>query len=115
MSNFTHGQSLAESVLRQTGLPIASIATALIFGLTLIYLIYSRESTPLREIPGPFLASLSKLWLVRKTRQLKRHEYDQELHKKYGSVVRVAPNQVIVSSPSALKTIYGVIIFGRPI
>ncbi|KAM5368742.1 hypothetical protein ACJZ2D_009408 [Fusarium nematophilum] len=30
-----------------------------------------------------------------------------QLHERYGPVVRIAPNEVIVSDPSAIKTIYG--------
>jgi hypothetical protein len=73
----------------------------------LIYLIWMHEATPLKKIPGPFMARFSKLWMVYKTRQLKRHELDLELHKTYGPVVRIGPIYVSVSSPSALKTIYG--------
>ncbi|KAH7403319.1 benzoate 4-monooxygenase cytochrome P450 [Cadophora sp. MPI-SDFR-AT-0126] len=80
--------------------------TALItFGI--LYLIYTREFTPLRNVPGPFLASITKLWIVNKQRSFKRHEVDMELHRNYGLIVRVAPNEVMVSSPKAFRTIYG--------
>jgi hypothetical protein len=86
----------------------SSLTTTVIIGfLGLIYLFYVREATPLRKVPGPLVASFSKLWMVHKTRQLKRHEIDLELHKKYGPVVRIGPTYVSVSSPSALKQIYG--------
>ena len=77
----------------------------------LIYLVWVREATPLRKIPGPYLASVSKLWMIYKTRQLKRHELDLELHDTYGPVVRIGPSYVLVSSPDALKTIYGAVSF----
>lgn len=32
--------------------------------LALLYVLYARYATPLRKIPGPFLASISKLWVV---------------------------------------------------
>ena len=75
--------------------------------LTLLYVFYRRYATPLRKIPRPFLASITKLWVVQKTRGLERHNVDIAVRKKYGPVVRVAPNEVLVCSPKALRTIYG--------
>ncbi|KAH7319357.1 benzoate 4-monooxygenase cytochrome P450 [Rhexocercosporidium sp. MPI-PUGE-AT-0058] len=72
-----------------------------------LYLVYTREVTPLRKIPGPFMASLSKFWIVNKQRGFKRPLVDINLHKKYGPIVRVAPNEVMVSSPKSFRTIYG--------
>ncbi|KAK0654821.1 cytochrome P450 [Cercophora newfieldiana] len=60
----------------------------------------------LRHIPGPFLASFSYLWLMRNnflgisSTQLVRI-------KKYGSVVRIAPNYVLTDDPVALRRISG--------
>lgn len=73
----------------------------------ILYLVYTREGTPLRKIPGPFLASITKLWIVNKQRSFKRPEVDIGLHEEYGTIVRVAPNEVMVSSPKAFRTIYG--------
>lgn len=67
----------------------------------------------LRHIPGPFLASFSYLWLMRNnflgisSTQLVRI-------KKYGSLVRVAPNYVLTDDPVALRRISGArSIYGR--
>jgi hypothetical protein len=73
----------------------------------LLYLLYNREATPLRRVPGPFLASISKIWIVLQQRGLQRPIVDLALHRKYGSIVRIAPKEVIVSSPQSKKTIYG--------
>ncbi|KAH8711861.1 cytochrome P450 [Phaeosphaeriaceae sp. PMI808] len=61
----------------------------------LLYLLYNREVTPLRRIPGPFLA------------RLQRPLVDLALHRKYGPIVRIAPNEVLVSSPQSKKILYG--------
>ena len=74
--------------------------------LCLIYLLYNRGATPLRNILGPFLASISPVWIVLQQRGLQRPLVDLALHRKYGPVVRIAPNEVIVSSPQSKKTIY---------
>ncbi len=83
----------------------SALALAVLF--YFVSLIYSREATPLRKVPGPVLASFSRLWLALKTRKRNRHELDLELHKKYGTVVRIGPTHVSISSPDAIKTIYG--------
>jgi hypothetical protein len=86
----------------------SSVLTSIsIFVFGALYVIYTRDSTPLRSIPGPFLASISKLWIFNQQRGYQRQKVDIDLHKKYGPVVRVAPNEVSVSSPEALRKIYG--------
>jgi hypothetical protein len=62
---------------------------------------------PLAKVPGPSLASLSPLWLVWQCMKLRRPRLDLELHKRYGSVVRIAPNEVIFSNPDYFRDVYG--------
>lgn len=75
---------------------------------TILYLFYQRHFTPLGKIPGPFFASFSRWWLVIYARRKRRHTEDIELHRKYGPVVRIGPNEVSISSPAALDIIYGI-------
>lgn len=84
----------------------AFLTTGILGALVLLWLVATREATPLRKIPGPFLASITKLWVVQKQRGYKRPLVDIELHKKYGPIVRVAPNEVLISSPEAFRTVY---------
>lgn len=60
----------------------------------------------LRHIPGPFTASLTNFvrmsWVFTK----KAHLIHQELHQKYGDVVRLGPNMVSISDPGSIHTIY---------
>lgn len=86
-------------------IPILSLGVAII--LCFLYLLYNRVATPLRHVPGPFLASFSKIWIVLQQLGLKRPIVDLELHRKYGSIVRIAPKDVMVSSPESKKIIYG--------
>lgn len=62
---------------------------------------------PLRTYPGPKLwAATSLFWMYyRVTGQLVWKSV--ELHRKYGSVVRVTPDQLSYTSEMAWKTIYG--------
>ncbi|KAJ5523413.1 hypothetical protein N7513_012957 [Penicillium frequentans] len=64
---------------------------------------FRRYWAPIKDIPGPFLASFSNLWLVLQI--LKGHTEAEtiELHKKHGHFVRIATNEVSVSHPDAIR------------
>jgi hypothetical protein len=44
----------------------------------------ARYLNPLRKIPGPWLASVTKLWKVHKTLQERMERENIRLHQKYG-------------------------------
>jgi len=85
----------------------AALFTAISIAIASIYILYVREGTPLRSIPGPFLASITRIWIFQQQRGFQRQQVDIDLHQKYGPIVRIAPNEVLVSSPQSFKTIYG--------
>lgn len=78
-----------------------------LLALVLARLIHNRVGKGLSKIPGPFLASLSDLWLF--VHYYRRNGLkERDLHEKYSSpLVRMGPNTVSVSDPEALKVIYG--------
>lgn len=63
--------------------------------------------SPLRRIPGPRLARFTSAVLRWNEFQGRRTLYVHELHKRYGPVVRLAPNEVSFASAAAVKDIYG--------
>lgn len=65
--------------------------------------LYNKYASPIRKYPGPFLASGSRLWKVISTASTRTHLDHIELHKKYGPVVRIAPNEVSLASPEAAR------------
>jgi benzoate 4-monooxygenase len=69
-------------------------------------IIYNVFFHPLRSIPGPPLAKVSKAWS--RYGNLKGHKSHRihAAHQRYGSVVRVAPNELSFSSPDAVRDIY---------
>lgn len=76
------------------------------FGL-LLRLARNRYKPVLRDIPGPFLASLSDLWLFFHCVRRKGNQ-DYLLHRKYNTpLLRLGPNTVSVSDPDAIRIIYG--------
>ncbi|OTB01706.1 hypothetical protein M426DRAFT_63551 [Hypoxylon sp. CI-4A] len=70
-----------------------------------VRIIYVRYASPLREYPGPFLASFSRLWKVISTASEHTHLDHIALHRKYGPVVRVAPNELSFASPTVARNI----------
>ena len=87
------------------------------------WIIYCRLFHPLRDIPGPFLASISRLWIVWKTTNGDIELTERDLHARHGMqawvlhdfnrrqstqsrvgyMVRVAPNEFTCSDPEAIK------------
>ena len=48
------------------------------------WLAYTRLFHPLARVPGPFLASLTRLWYVRKVQHGSFDKLNRELHATYG-------------------------------
>ncbi|KAJ4264776.1 hypothetical protein NW762_005019 [Fusarium torreyae] len=75
--------------------------------LPLVVHIFIRLTSATAKVPGPFLSNFTSLALKWQELNANRTVYIHELHKKYGPVVRVAPNEVSFTSIAALKEIYG--------
>lgn len=73
----------------------------------LVYLIiYPLYFHPLAQIPGPPICALTKYFILYKSWHEERNRYVQTLHEKYGSIVRVGPNEVDINDATYLKDIY---------
>lgn len=70
------------------------------------WIIYARWFHPLRHIPGPFFASISRIWIVKHLLAGDSDNLQRRLHEKYGPLLRIAPNEVACASPDAIKIIY---------
>ncbi|KAL1900637.1 hypothetical protein Sste5346_002362 [Sporothrix stenoceras] len=68
-------------------------------------LLYKRYASPLRRYPGPWLASVSRLWKVISTASTNTQWQHIDLHRKYGRVVRIAPDEVSIASPEAARLV----------
>ncbi|KAF5567425.1 cytochrome P450 monooxygenase [Fusarium napiforme] len=62
--------------------------------------------SPLRHVPGPSATKLTGATVWLSTIQGRRAYKLEELHKKYGPVVRTGPNEVSISDWRHLRTIY---------
>lgn len=77
------------------------------FGLLASMLMYRAFFHPLRHIPGPFNARLSKLWFGFHSASGKGYQRLKELHETYGDVVRTGPNEVSIITPKVLELVHG--------
>ncbi|KAI6774766.1 hypothetical protein HG530_001524 [Fusarium avenaceum] len=79
-------------------------------GLVVVYylaaLFYSLFLSPLRRIPGPLLARMTRWWEYRVVKKGKSNQEYIRLHRKYGPVVRVGPNRYSLSQPKDVKKVY---------
>ncbi|KAJ6120868.1 hypothetical protein N7523_005148 [Penicillium sp. IBT 18751x] len=69
-------------------------------------IVYYRFFHPLKEFPGPFWASVTRLWIAKQNLQETEYLTTHELTKKYGPVVRITPTLLLVSDHSKLPEIY---------
>jgi len=75
--------------------------------LFLSYVVYQRSFHPLANVPGPYWASITRLWMVKHSIDGDMHRTMIALHEKHGSLVRTGPNEVSVADPNTIKQIYG--------
>jgi cytochrome P450 len=64
------------------------------------------KSLALKDVPGPFLTRFTKIPLLYQTINLNRTRYIHELHRKYGPVVRLAPDEISLNHPPSVGPIY---------
>lgn len=77
--------------------------------LVAVYYLYPYFVTfgALRDIPAPFPAQFSNLWLLSVCRRGNRYLVADEAHKKLGPLIRIQPNHVSVADDQAIQVIYG--------
>jgi len=89
--------------------------TSIRFGLTrqqylayyVIYAAYAVTLSPLAKVPGPVARKVSYLPCVIMNMRGRESHAVRDLHRKYGPVVRVNPEMVSFTGPTAWKEIYG--------
>ncbi|RTE80588.1 hypothetical protein BHE90_004925 [Fusarium euwallaceae] len=99
-------QGLSPGLLREafvTLSPGTVILTAVI-GLTVLFLADSLRSWyRLSHVPGPFWAGFSKAWMVRQSLKGTQPYAIQAANEKYGSLVRIGPNELATDDPKLLR------------
>ncbi|KAL5585651.1 hypothetical protein FOVSG1_013343 [Fusarium oxysporum f. sp. vasinfectum] len=85
---------------------IAVIFASLLL-LKVLLTIFQHLFSNLRSIQGPWIARWTYSWYTWKVSQGSFESVNRELHKKYGPIVRYAPNRYSFSDLDAVKVIYG--------
>ncbi|KAF1950263.1 cytochrome P450 [Byssothecium circinans] len=85
---------------------LLSLVAQVLLLLSLLILSYRIGFHPLKSFPGPIGARVTSAYSFWYIWHRNFHTACLHLHKKYGSVVRVAPNRLVFSSVTALQDIY---------
>lgn len=80
------------------------ILTSLIVGTS--YFFWNYFNSPLRNVPGPFLAKFTNLWRLVDVYGGRTELTHQLLHQRYGHAVRIGPNIVSLNDPKLIPVIY---------
>lgn len=73
----------------------------------IFYVLPYLRNWQIRDIPAPFPAAWTNLWLMYQARQGRRYLAVHEAHKKLGKLVRLQPHHVSVADADAITQIYG--------
>ncbi|VTO81718.1 unnamed protein product [Fusarium graminearum] len=63
--------------------------------------------SPLRQVPGPFVARFTDAWYLYRTWKGHFEQDNLALHRQHGPIVRYGVNRYSIDDPLASKTIYG--------
>ena len=98
----THGSSVL-SALSTTAKAVSCHVAALIASAVLYRL---SPLHPLAKVPGPLINRITSLRLVQIVASGKRYDIINNLHKRFGVVVRTGPNTISLNSHDAILPIY---------
>ncbi|KAL2414082.1 Cytochrome P450 monooxygenase [Exophiala dermatitidis] len=87
--------------------PLSTLSGCLVLS-CLFIAVYIRCRPGLRQIPGPFWASITPLDRLITAASGKQFLKHLEYHDKYGRLVRVGPNHVSFSDASLIPVVYGI-------
>ncbi|KAK2021586.1 cytochrome P450 [Colletotrichum zoysiae] len=104
----TQSTGFASHVVNFNVAPLAligsvSLALAYVFG-TIVYNVYFH---PLRQYPGPKLWAATRIPYVRNSLSGQSHQKILALHREYGPIVRVAPDELAYNHPDSFKDLHG--------
>ncbi|KAJ9418044.1 cytochrome P450 [Fusarium oxysporum] len=86
---------------------LSYVGTTVVLFAVLLWWIISTLTSPLRPYPGPLFAKWTNLWRLYQVRTQKYQWTIQDLHKKYGPIIRIGPNLLDLDYPELIKIIYG--------
>jgi hypothetical protein len=102
---------------------LTAILPALFFTYWVVWVVYARTVHPLAKVPGPFWATVSRIWLMYRACAGDLDIEQRKLHDQYGPLLRVAPgthldcridatetdcnvDEVVYNDPRAISLVY---------
>ncbi|KAI6868135.1 benzoate 4-monooxygenase cytochrome-like protein P450 [Hortaea werneckii] len=79
----------------------------LLIGALIIHLLSNKYYNGLNKYPGHPLAAYTNWWRFAENWGRRTEKTHQDLHQKYGDIVRLGPNVLSFADPRAIKIIYG--------
>ena len=104
MKNKLTKMSPAQDIVLGINVPLITLGISLAFLLAVLHVWISWRH--LGHIPGPYLACITDFQRMSWVKTKKAHLILQDVHEKYGEVVRIGPNNVTFSNPEAIPTVY---------
>lgn len=83
-----------------------TLIASIFLGILIVSHVVAYLRSPLRDIPGPFLAKFTDLWRLIDHYNATQISSQRRLHEELGPAVRIGPNSVSLSDPTLLKTVY---------
>jgi hypothetical protein len=102
----SHKTNLVHHVLSKLDASVLGWAAASLLLFVICRALYLVFLHPLSKVPGPRLAKITELWRTNRYIRGYWHRDILDLHRKYGPVVRISPNEVSIVSPELSKTVY---------
>lgn len=97
-----------DQALRDATAVVIALSSTFFAGLYTSLCIYRAFLSPLNKFPGPFGARLSNFWLSTHIGTSSHALFKlQDLHKKYGPIVRIGSNDLAIADPEFVQPIYG--------
>ncbi|KAI1774114.1 cytochrome P450 [Hypoxylon cercidicola] len=85
---------------------LSSIIAALIIAYCVGRVVYNLKFHPLSKYPGPKIAAITDLWWAYASTTGRYPWIIEDALRKYGDIVRIAPNEFVFLTPQAAKDIY---------
>jgi len=111
---FKISQSEAPNILQQvTATEFMALDKFALGGIAILgwlfysYVLYPFYLSPFAKVPGPRLAAMTSAWITAVDFGGKRSVTIDALHRKYGKVVRLGPNELSFTGVDAMQKIYG--------
>lgn len=95
------------AIVLRVAVPGLGYGTLLAIMYAVVRMIYNVTLHPLARFPGPLSHRATVLPRLYFLHTGTVHERVGDLHRRYGSVVRIAPNELAFTDPAAWKDIYG--------